>query len=137
MNVNYNEHKKNITVLDIVLLSIICIFSIVLFVFVAQNTEGTMQVKITTEQGDFIYPLNKDKNLAFEGPVGTTSIKIFDSKVDVLQSPGRKQICVNAKYIEKNGQWLACLPNKVFLRILGGEQNRTNSPNADIDGMAF
>ena len=130
--------------MDIVLLCIIGMVTIVLFALpflnlgAFQNIGDGMQVRITTEQGDFMYPLHIERTLSFEGPVGITSIKIFDSKVVVLASPGRKQICVNAGYIERNGQWLACLPNRIFLRVFGSDNNINNSSqNIDIDGMVF
>ncbi len=47
------------------------------------------------------------------------------------EDPGPLQICVQKGRISQAGEWLACLPNEVFIRIEG-------STSADgVDGQAF
>ena len=77
-------------------------------------------VYIRAEDEEFLYPLGQDQVLSFQGPVGETVVEILDGRAQVLSSPGRQQICVRGGWIERSGEWLACLPNRIFLRVEGG-----------------
>lgn len=106
---------------------------ILLIIIFLNKTSNTMPyVKITAQNNTFLYDLQTPNTITIEGPVGQTIITINNNQVDVLESPGYKQICVNAAPISQNGQWLACLPNQVFIRIHG--KNKKENP---IDGVSF
>lgn len=132
----YKDYVQKITLLDIIVIAVVLIISMLLFFYSLKNVQGNnMQVKITSEEGTFVYPLHQNRDLVFKGPVGDTHIHIENNEVQVLDSPGRKKICVNAAPISKHGQWLACLPNRVFLRVFGADGEEVNM--SEIDAMVF
>jgi hypothetical protein len=47
--------------------------------------------------------------------------------VQVISSPCPEKICVKTGRISKPGQWIACLPNRVFISIRG---RRSEQPDA-------
>ena len=98
----------------------------------AAYSSGTEQkmVTITSDDGEFIYPLDIDRELTLQGPLGTTEVEIVDGRVRVVSDPGRQQICVRESWIERSGQWLACLPSRIFILITGAD-------NGDIDAQTF
>lgn len=90
------------------------------------------QVAIESEEGEFVYPLEEDRELTLSGPLGTTDIVIKDGRVQVSEDPGPQQICVRQGWIENTGEWLACLPSRIFIEIQGGE-----SSEDEIDAQTF
>ncbi|NCN05012.1 MAG: NusG domain II-containing protein [Spirochaetales bacterium] len=95
--------------------------SVGVFVFVTLGAYGAAgnpgQVSIQAEAGDFLYSLDTQGTYSFEGPIGDTVIEILENRVRVLSSPCRDQICVAAGWLEQTGEWSACLPNRVFVRV--------------------
>ena len=75
----------------------------------------------------YIYMLNTDRTIEVPGPLGNTIIKILDSEVFVVDSPCRDKLCVQASPLNKSGEWNACMPNKVFIRIPDSTENELDS----------
>jgi hypothetical protein len=71
----------------------------------------------------WIYPLREDRQVTVPGPLGEELIDIKDGNAFVESSPCPNQICIQQGKISKPGQWIACLPNKVFIRIAGTSGN--------------
>lgn len=90
-----------------------------LAVFVAQDDGGGSLVGVRADGDEYRYRLNENRTIDFDGPLGTTRVRVADGDVQVLSDPGPRQICVRQGAISQPGQWLACLPNKVFIRIYG------------------
>jgi hypothetical protein len=80
------------------------------------------QVRVETEEASFIYPLDRDRELDVDGPLGHTHVEIDDGRVRVTASPCREKICIAAGWVSQADEWIACLPNRVFLRVQGGEE---------------
>jgi hypothetical protein len=83
---------------------------------------GKAQAAVSAPGGEWIYPLDKDIDLSFDGPLGKTEVEIRDGGARVLHSPCPNQTCVASGSISRPGQWIACLPNKIFVRIEGSGQ---------------
>ncbi len=79
-----------------------------------------------TEQ-QWIYPLDAEARVIVPGPLGETVVVIRDGAVQVISSPCPEKICVKTGRISKPGQWIACLPNRVFISIRG---RRSEQPDA-------
>jgi hypothetical protein len=80
------------------------------------------RVMIEGSGKQWIYPLNADQRIEVPGPIGITVVRIHQGAVRVEKSPCKNQICVLAGDIHKTGDWLACLPNKVIVRITGSRE---------------
>jgi hypothetical protein len=69
-----------------------------------------------------------------------TTIEISSRRTGAVyvHSDCRDQICVNAGWLDRGGEWAACLPNRVILRI---DQCRRKTPLRtmlrEIDATAF
>lgn len=95
----------------------------------AFGTGGTPRVIVSDGEAEWIYPLDEDRSLPVEGPLGVTRVVIEGGRVRVQESPCANQTCVAAGAIEKPGQWVACLPNQVFVRVDGAREDSA-SPDA-------
>ncbi len=84
-------------------------------------------VDIEASGKKYVYMLNKDQTVGVPGPLGITTVRIKDSRVFVTDSPCRDKLCIKAPPLKKAGEWNACLPNKVFIRITGRQDEKLDS----------
>jgi hypothetical protein len=92
---------------------------------------GQADVAIKGRDGEWLYPLSVDRDVAVAGPIGDTYVEIRDKSARITDSPCPNKTCIAAGAIAKPGQWLACLPNQVFVRIEGG------NANAGVDASVY
>jgi hypothetical protein len=88
---------------------------------------GIPEITITGAEGQWIYPLDSEATVHVRGPLGDTVVAIREGTAEVLSSPCPEKICVKTGKISKPGQWIACLPNKVFVAVRG---RRNEQPDA-------
>ncbi len=97
------------------------LLSLGIFVWVTLGAYGAAgdpgQVMVQAGGLDYLYTLSSDGVHSFSGPEGDTLVEILAHRVRVLASPCRDQICVAAGWLDQTGQWTACLPNRIFVRV--------------------
>lgn len=101
------------------------------FFLAFSGNKGTPLVIITGPQGEYIYPLEENTTVEIQGHQGISVIEIDQGKAGFLDSPCANKTCVASPPISKNGEWSACLPNGIFMRIESQEEK------SDIDIMVF
>lgn len=104
-----------------VVVAILAVVSVSLFAYGASSAPD--RVSIQGEKGEFLYPLGESREIVVEGPIGHTHVIIEDNRARVTESPCRDKICIAAGWLEQTGEWTACLPNRVFVRVEGGERD--------------
>ena len=77
------------------------------------------RVMIQTGESTSVYPLDSDRTIEAEGPLGTTIVKIEEGVARVASSPCPNKLCIKSGRLSRKGDWSACMPNKVFVRITG------------------
>ncbi len=92
---------------------------------------GLLIFRITQKSGDMVvvtvdgvvtqeYPLNKDLTVDIKGVNGGTNhLVIKDGYADVTEASCPDKICVKSRKINKTGESIICLPNKVVVKIVG------------------
>ena len=90
----------------------------------------TPTVIITSPDGQYIYPLDKDRDIQVKGLIGISIIHIKDGKASFKDSPCPNKTCVACTPISGNFEWIACLPNQVFVRIERNDDAETDE--ADV-----
>ena len=94
----------------------------------AYSRGGTAESVVIEASGEtYVYMLDTDQTIEVPGPLGTTIVRIVDSEVFVEDSPCRDKLCVLAAPLTKTGEWNACMPNKVFIRIPESKQQELDS----------
>lgn len=68
-----------------------------------------------------VLSLDDPRKLSVTGPLGVSVLEIRDHKIRFLDSPCRGKVCVHGGWLTEVGELLACLPNKVMVRILGSD----------------
>lgn len=80
---------------------------------------GELRVVVQGESGEWIYPIDEDREIEVPGPLGLTRVHIEGKAVRIEDSPCPTKTCVASGAIAEADRWLACLPNQVFVRIEG------------------
>jgi len=104
---------------DIPLVLLAVAITLVSTLLVYGNSAGTARVVVEAGNREWVYSLENDETVSVTGPLGTSTIAIHNGKVHFEESPCANQVCVASGTIERPGQWIACLPNAVFVRIEG------------------
>lgn len=68
-------------------------------------------IPLSEHKGEEIIELKTDS--------GKNIIKISDNKIGIIEANCPDKVCMNPEHIEKPGQSLVCLPNKVMIEIKG------------------
>jgi hypothetical protein len=79
---------------------------------------------------EWVYPLGSDRTVTVSGPLGDTVVEIRGGQARVLSSPCAEKLCVRSGAIARPGQWVACLPNRVFLDVQGRSKG-------SVDAVSF
>jgi len=90
-----------------------------LFWFGSRELQGEKRVEIQTADGVFTYPIETDRYFDAQGPLGVSRVSIQEGNVWFESSPCTNQLCVQMGHKHVPGDWAACLPNRVFVRIIG------------------
>jgi hypothetical protein len=84
---------------------------------------GYLQIMVSGQTGLWMYPLDATGSVEVPGPLGTTVVRFGGGEVRITDSPCPTKSCVHMGAIRAEGQWLACLPNQVFVQIKGRSGN--------------
>jgi len=107
-------NKKDLLVLSIIFL----IISLVYIISSFHSTRGDT-VLIQVDGKDFLrLSLSENKIIAVPGP-GVSIIEIKDGRVRMLSSPCPDKLCIKEGYIDKAGQVIICIPNRIVIKIEG------------------
>jgi hypothetical protein len=77
------------------------------------------QVLIQGPTQSWVFPIDAEETVNVRGPLGDTVVRVHGGEAWVLSSPCDNQVCVAGGHINADGQWVACLPNEVFLMVEG------------------
>ena len=72
----------------------------------------------------FQFNLNEEKRFVIENQSGFIQIFIEDKKVWVNDSSCSAKICKKMGKISKTGQTIVCVPNKIFIQIVGKNKDK-------------
>jgi len=125
----YSMKNKYFKPLDLVFF-LISLFFVLLSVFlIGKQSNKKSYIHISSPKAEYIYPLDTSATYTIEGSTGNTIIEVKNNQVTIIDSPCPNKNCVSKGYISKNGQWNACLPNEIFIRI-------ESKDNDDIDAIS-
>ena len=107
--------------LDILIIILAAALTLLIGARVYSGSKASSRVIIRSQEKTWIYPMDAEAELFAAGPLGETMVKISKGRAAIVSSPCSGQTCVAAGALHKSGQWAACLPNRVFLLVEGGE----------------
>lgn len=107
--------SKKLSITDILIIIFALVLSIALFYNAQSNTSNT--VKIQCNGTTYLYNLDTDRDIHLTGAIGDVLIRIEDSRVWIIESSCKNKICLKMKKVDKNGGFIACIPNKVLITV--------------------
>ncbi len=87
-------------------------------------------VLIEGQGASWAYPLDADVEVDVPGPLGVTHVQVHGGSAWVSDSPCTNKICISMGHIGRPGTWVACLPNRVFVKVEGRE-------GGEVDKVAY
>ena len=65
-------------------------------------------------------PLSTDGTVVspVDGPLGTTMVEVTGNRAHVVSSPCPDKICVRMGWLQRVGDYSACLPNRVLVEVV-------------------
>ncbi|NLC70948.1 MAG: NusG domain II-containing protein [Desulfuromonadaceae bacterium] len=100
------------------------------FFLLGQRQEGSRVVVEREGKILFSASLDQDRQVSFDGPVGKTILVVGGGEAFIRSSDCRDKVCVRMAEIGKVGEWVACVPNRLLVRIEGDKAGREG--NYDI-----
>ncbi len=88
-----------------------------------RTTQGKVEVHVDGELYG-TYELSKDQKINIQD---TNQLVIQDNEAKMEAANCPDKICVNQKAISKAGESIICLPNKVVVSIVGGEEKELDA----------
>ena len=107
--------------LDIAVIALGAALTVAVGVSAYMGSRSAPSVIIRGPEATWVFPINAEETITVAGAIGETIVCIHDGHAEIISSPCGGQTCVAAGAMHKNGQWTACLPNKVFVLIEGLE----------------
>ena len=117
---------------DLILVGIVLLAALLLFFMVRNNQEkatGGGAEAVVTVDGLEIgrYPLKTNGTFPLNG--GSNILVVENGEAWVSEANCPDKVCMGMGKISRNGEFIACLPNRLIVVVEGGEQN------ALVDGM--
>jgi hypothetical protein len=104
---------------DVLLISLVLAVAVVSGFRIYGNRNGRVHLEIQAPTGIWIYALDAERTVEIPGPLGNTVVRIENGSVRIVGSPCPNQTCIAGHAISQKGDWNACLPNEVIIRIDG------------------
>ena len=109
---------------DILILLALLLAAALLFLLLRQRPSGAVAVvtllhKDGSETVQTV-PLDKDRILPIEGAALPVTLEIKDGAIRFIDSACPDHICQNTGWMRQEGDWAACIPAGVWVRIEKG-----------------
>ena len=121
--------KVKVRIVDIIIILAVAGLTFFAFYIAYMRPQGTSQVLIRGDAGEWVYPVNAEETIVVKGPIGDTTVRIHGNSAWIESSPCDNYTCIAVGSVSKQGEWVACLPNNVLLIIHG--------INDDVDGITW
>jgi len=114
-----------------IVLSLLAVAASVLWSSSGGSGEARAEVEASGQV--YIMPLSRDDVLLVRGPVGDTRVEVAGGEIFISDSDCRDKICVAMGPVSSTSSWVACLPNRVFVRVISGYSEDV----PEVDSGAF
>ena len=122
--------KFRIKKADIIIAAVVLVAAALVFLCLNMFAGGG-SVAVVEKDGAVIAELPLNTDTVYEvtdGAKVTNTVEVKDGKVSVVSADCPDKICVKHREIDKSGESIVCLPNKVIVTVEGGDR--------EVDGVA-
>lgn len=117
---------QRLTPLDRKLVAILAGVVLISFLLPLQQGVGKRVLVEVDNRTIFTADLQQDQMVELLGPLGATTLQIESGSAQVISSPCPQKICIGLGKARHSGDLLACVPNRLVIRIegVGAEKER-------------
>ncbi|MCR4422039.1 MAG: NusG domain II-containing protein [Spirochaetales bacterium] len=84
------------------------------------NIHESLSIEINYNGTHYLYSLEEDREIRFKND--RIIVEIKDKKVRVKESDCPDKLCMKRGWIDKPGQFIICMPNKLIVKVIGKEE---------------
>lgn len=111
---------------------VLAVLAVAAFLFTYQRYMMTSEgaTVLVQRNGETIasYPLTGEENLIFTDENGNKNVLIIrDKKAYMEEANCPDKLCVKQRAIAKTGESIICLPHKLVVQIIGGEEGQVDA----------
>jgi len=117
---------RYLTTGDLLLLVTLTLLGLAALVWVLTLPVGTQLVVSDGERILYTADLDTPRELEVAGPLGTTRLTVDERGVRVMDSPCPLKICMGMGPIRLSSELIACVPNRILVRIEGVAKDGAN-----------
>ncbi|WP_330665060.1 Gx transporter family protein [Tepidibacter sp.] len=133
MNINNRDYiitKPQTTDYIILLSTLILSVSTFYFTNIHHDDTGYKKVQVVVDNKIYediiITDKNYKKTMKIETEEGYNYVNIHDGGVEIIEADCHDDVCVKTGFINRRGQIIACLPHKMYIKILGEDSQIDN-----------
>ena len=121
-----NKTEKKKYTRDLILVGMLLLAALLLFFLMREKQTketGTGAVAVVTVDGEEFgrYSLNQNGTFLLNGGSNTLVVENGEAWVSEANCPDK--VCMGMGKISRNGEFIACLPNRLIVIVEGGEQS--------------
>ncbi len=121
-----NRFGKN----DIILISVLLAAGVIMLFAWRTGVADGARVQVTVDGSIYgTYSLSKENTIEIKDDDGnvTNTLLISGGKADMISADCPDHLCVNQRAISKEKESIICLPNKVVVTVISGEESDIDS----------
>ena len=107
---------------DKILIAFVVLINAFLFLKMDDKTPGDWVVIEMNQQEVSRHRLNENRVIEVNGSLGITEVEIINGKARIRHSPCKNKICIKAGDIQYADRLIACIPNRIVVRVIGEQQ---------------
>lgn len=88
-----------------------------------RQEQAVVEVRVDGEEFG-CWPLSEDMTVEIDG---TNQLVIEDGQADMVWADCPDKLCVRQRAISREGESIICLPNKVVVSVVGGEEREVDA----------
>ena len=111
--------RVSFKIIDVLIIAISVTLIAAIGGVVYSGDASSSRVIIRSADKNWDYPIDADAEIHVQGPLGETIVRISNGRAAIIASPCSAKTCLAAGELQRNGQWAACLPNKVIVLVEG------------------
>ncbi len=120
--------KSGDRILLFIVISLIVISSLIYFTNINKAKNKTVVIK---SDGKIVkeIPLttNINKEIIVKSKEGHLTVEIKNDKVRVINSTCKDKLCIKEGWIDRIGESITCLPNRISITIIGNGENKIDT----------
>jgi len=113
-------------IIIIAALLVIALAGMYIYFFASRNNQAVIVILVDGVATDTypLYQAGRDEFIDVQGVSGVTRVHLQDGRVCVIESACPDKICVQTGWISNSARLIACLPNRVIIKIIDASNDR-------------